>query len=273
MERNIQAGARHPEPEADFGADGPAVWDDLAYGQALAAPIEEMRHIAYGSGIRLQIAESLALELYPERRTLRLTSSTHAMELTLLDQEQPPSITSEGLVFERTDPPRLVSISKSGSVTLFANPGELTINAAKSKQGPIAPSPTRPIVQADAAPSPSPREGKEPSRGRIEGIVVYDPVFTVSSQKQKELVRFTVAEHYTDADGEPQTVYHRCVAFNSERKRLADQVRDHAKQGDAIIVHGNWHDVAIQYRNGSTKHERQLWAYGLKITPQPERSS
>ena len=98
-------------------------------------------------------------------------------------------------------------------------------------------------------------------------MCVYDPVSKISSQQQRELSTFVVAEHYTDAEGAPQTIYHRCVAFNSARKRLADQVRDGARQGDTIVVHGVWHTVPIRYRNGTTAEERQLWAYGLKITP------
>jgi hypothetical protein len=123
-----------------------------------------------------------------------------------------------------------------------------------------------------AAAAPTPRGTKErPGHGRVEGNLVAPPVFRVSSQQRRELTVFVVAEHYTDADGTPQSIFHKCVAFNTARQRLADLVRDAGRAGDAVVVHGAWHDVPVHSRDGGERRERQLWAYGVKITPHPGR--
>jgi hypothetical protein len=245
-----------------------------AYEETLGVPATETRHIAYGQGSRWDLPEG-PLEHFPERGVVQLTNLRQGVQITFVGQEQPPSMTPDGLVFEQPGADRWLHVGKDGSATVFV--GSSAASAAPAAEAPsstdrLLPSPARPSIQADAASARQP-ESKEQTRGRVEGNIVYPPEFVVSSLKQKELVRFTVAEHYTDADGQPQTVYHKCVAFNSDRKRLADQVRDQAQTGDSIVVHGNWHDVTVEFRNGTRKNERQLWAYGLKITPQSARTS
>lgn len=121
-----------------------------------------------------------------------------------------------------------------------------------------------PVIHADA---PAPERKEPPARGRIKGNLAYDPVYKVTSRQQREIATFVVAEHYTGAGGEQQTIFHRCVAFNTDRKRLADQVHKEAHQGDTVVAHGAWHEVPLTYRNGTQKTERQLWLYGIKITP------
>jgi hypothetical protein len=238
------------------------------------------------------------LELFPAAGVVRITGPD--LQLTLFGQEHPPTIAASGLVFVRSGPAhRSLALSYEGTLTLVSTPpadpaegarmASDSPTASQRREGHLSaeegltddsqargdllvrPVPI-PVDHVIDAPAPAVRSAKErPGHGRLEGNLVADPVFRVSSQQQRELAIFVVAQHYTDAQGELQTIYHKCVAFNSERKRLADQVRDQAHQGDAIVVHGVWHDVPIRTRDGSEKRERQLWAYGLKITPRPDR--
>jgi hypothetical protein len=141
--------------------------------------------------------------------------------------------------------------------------------AESDRPADVLPSPAS-AEGATAAAAPAPRGSKErPGHGRVEGNLVAPPVFRVSSHQRRELTVFVVAEHYTDADGTPQSIFHKCVAFNTTRQRLADLVRDAARPGDAVVVHGAWHDVPVRSRDGGERRERQLWAYGVKITPHP----
>jgi hypothetical protein len=89
----------------------------------------------------------------------------------------------------------------------------------------------------------------------------------VTSQRQKIVAEFVVAEHYTDEEGDEHTVFHKVAAFNNEKQSLADKVRDTARQGDRVVARGYGHDVPVQYSSGKTKVERQLWAFAVKVTP------
>ena len=235
-------------------------WDIRAVGNALGVAPVEMADIAYGVGHRFTMrgpesVEHACVELYANRGVVRFTNLTEGVQVTLVGQETPPRLMPDGVVFELPGRARHFSVRTDGSATLIVNTSPDHVSPATSPR-------------AGDAPKEASQQGKEKAkRGRIEGNLAYDPVFKVTSRQQREIATFVVAEHYSDEQGKPQTVFHRCVAFNTERKRLADHVRDEARQGDTIIAHGNWHDVPITYRNGTQKVERQLWVYGVKITP------
>lgn len=235
-------------------------WDIRAVEDALGVAPVETADIAYGVGQRFAIGgaegvDHAYVELYAERGVARFTNVAEGVQVTLVGQTMPPRLTPDGVVFELPGPARHFSVRNDGSAALIVNTSPDYL-------------PPTTAPRAGDAPKEASQQGKEQGqRGRIEGNLAYDPVFKVTSRQQREIATFVVAEHYTDAQGEPQTVFHRCVAFNTERKRLADHVRDEARQGDTIIAHGNWHEVPITYRNGTQNVERQLWVYGVKITP------
>ena len=248
-----------------------AEWGIAAYGNALDAESMGTTDIVYGCGVRYglgkhETGQQTTLEIFARHGVVRLTHLTEGVQVTLLHQETPPTVTPDGLVFDLPTPSRWLAVGKDGSATLFMGaPADARPSPASRDRIPATDN--RPVIHADAPPPPAPERKEPPARGRIEGNLVYDPVYKVTSRQQREITTFVVAEHYTDAGGEQQTIFHRCVAFNTERKRLADEVREHARQGDAVIAHGAWHEVPITYRNGIQKTERQLWLYGIKITP------
>ncbi len=269
---------RYPSPTPTDKTQNDSSWNIGKISRTLNAEAETAIDLACGVGVMLTGKDSpTRVAYFPETDTLKLRSADGRVSVTV-QHPSPPQMERDNETVVFAEAKSYVSLSRSGSLVVMTEPDnpEVAINAA-----PPVPAVAPETEARPAAPPPAPERSEPASRqsrkektptARVEGNVSTDIIYRITSQRQKAVAEFVCAEHYTDPSGTERTVFHKIAAFNNERNKLADKVRDEAKKGDRVIARGYWHDVPVRFSSGQTKVERQLWAFAVKVTPRGART-
>ena len=245
-------------------------FDAEAINAALSIPAQPCRDQLFGIGHSYTLGQhkGIQLELYPEARVVRVTSSDARLELY---RQNPPSLSPDRLVFSQQQHDHMLTLTvrSSGEVTLTLNDVSESPQRPSSLPNSVVPNVktsetiednSRALQTHEEVPSPSSpkpvQDEKKQERLTLRGRVG-TAVRSRKTSKGTLVAAFPLAIHN---DEEETTTWIDVVAFNDRAKKILD-----LKRGQVVEVVGYLHSTEQPNREGKTAAvKKQIYSVVVK---------
>jgi len=260
---------RTPTP-AEPAETSSSTWNLSGVGESLRTQPQSLTDRLVGSGQAFQLAEDIALTLFPERQMVRFSSPLAELVLAPVTRLAPQA---DRLRVESSDVHHqaVALFDRKGGVIFTLQPNEAVVAAepviveAPAEQPASLPE-TTPSAAIEAAPVLAAPTEKEPSVSpaataedeRGERLVFTGRIGRVpelkTTAKGRKLVRIPLAVHQGEA-----TSWHTIVFFDD----LAERAATTLAKGELISVVGYKHVREVQTKRG-TKQQELIFAAALQ---------